>query len=131
MPAMNKLYDLYQTDSVAFIAITFDNTATIRKFLNKKEFHFTIVQLDQSVICAMKKMSYYPITFNINRRQEISYVFFGKVVGKDPEDVLFNLLVTKIRLALSENNFLLITGLILELLKKSSNLAVSKTCLYL
>ena len=102
IPALNKLHERFSSDSVGFIGITFDDTATIRKFLEKNEFHFNIVSLDQSNIWTMKKISYYPMTFIINRRQEISYALFGRVGGKNPEEELINLLESKIRVALKE-----------------------------
>ncbi len=102
MPALNKLYDRIRSDSVEFIGITFDDSTTIRKFLAKNEFHFNIVSLDQNSIWSMKKMSYYPMTFIINRRQEISYALFGRVGGKNPDEELSGLLESKIRTALKE-----------------------------
>ncbi len=102
IPALNKLYDRYQSDSLEFIAITFDDSTTIQKFLEKKEFNFSIVSLDQGTISKMKKMSYYPMTFIVNRNQEISYAFFGKVDGKNPDEGLFSLLEAKLIQAFKE-----------------------------
>lgn len=102
MPALNKLSSRFGSDSVEFIGITFDDSATIQKFLEKNEFRFNIVSLDQPSIWTMKKMSYYPMTFIINRRQEISYALFGRVGGKTPEVELVSLLESKIRAAMKE-----------------------------
>ena len=102
MPALNKLYARINSDSVEFIGITFDDTTTIRKFLAKNEFHFNIVSLDQNSIWSMKRMSYYPMTFIINRRQEISYALFGRVGSKNQDEELSGLLESKIRTALKE-----------------------------
>ena len=104
MPGLNKLYEKFisKSDSVEFIAITFNDTATIRTFLEKKEFLFNIASLSQPAISKMKKISYYPMTFIINRRQQISYAFFGRVGGKNSDDELSNLLESKLMKALKE-----------------------------
>lgn len=100
MPALNKLVDLFPSDSVVFVAISFDDSSTLRKFLEKSTFRFQQVSLPQSLIWTMKKLSYYPITFIINRQQEIHYVLFGRVGGQNPAAELTSLLESKIREAL-------------------------------
>jgi peroxiredoxin len=102
IPALNKLADLFSSDRVLFIGITFDDSSTLQHFFKKNIFRFQQVSMPQDSIWMMKKFSYYPMTFIINRRQEISFVQFGRAEGKHPDEELTRLLAAKIRRALEE-----------------------------
>ncbi len=97
IPALNKLVEKHQSDSVIFIGVTFDNESRIVEFLNHNKFSFQIASLPQSEIDKVKKFSYYPFTVIVNKEGVLSYAFFGRITGKDPIEELFQLLDRKIK----------------------------------
>ncbi len=89
IPALNKLVKKYQSDSIVFIAITFDNENRIRDFLKKKEFNFQIASLPQTEIDNIKKIAFYPFTAIVTREGKLSFAIFSRPIGKNPEEEIF------------------------------------------
>ena len=100
MPALNRLANKHKSDSVLFIGITFDNEARIREFLQKNKFDFQIASLPQTEIEKIKKFSFFPFTTIVTKEGKLSFAFFGKPAGKDPEARLVELLSSQIEKAI-------------------------------
>jgi thiol-disulfide isomerase/thioredoxin len=100
IPALNKLVKKYKSDSILFIAITFDNENRIRYFLKKKEFSFQIASLPQTEIDSIKKITYYPFTAIVTNEGKLSFAIFSRPIGKNPDEEIFNLLDKQIEKAL-------------------------------
>src|SRR5216684_6768979 len=60
IPALNMLAGKYKSDTVLFIAITFDEKGKIDKFLETTRFDFQIVHLPMADIQKFKKVLLYP-----------------------------------------------------------------------
>lgn len=102
IPALNKLADKYQSDSVLFIAITFDNETRTREFLQKHPFHFQIASLPQEEIDKIKKVAFYPFTAIVNKHDRLSFALFARPIGKNPEEEIFRLLDKQVEKVLQE-----------------------------
>lgn len=100
IPALNKLVKKYQSDSIAFIAITFDKEERISSFLKTNEFSFQIASLPQAVIANIKQVALYPFTAIVNRQGKISFAIFGRPLGVNPDEAIFKLLSTQVDKAL-------------------------------
>ncbi len=102
MPALNRLYDKYKSDSTVFIGITFDDTTKIKKFLETTDFKFNIVSLTQEDISAFKKISFYPLTIILNKQSVVRYVVFGRPAGKKQDEEIFDLLDARLQKIVKE-----------------------------
>jgi thiol-disulfide isomerase/thioredoxin len=102
IPALNRLAEKYGSDSVQFIAITFDDAERIKTFLEKNRFDFMIGTLPMETINKIKKVAYYPFTAVVNRHQKLSFVLTGRPVGKDPGREIFEVLDPQIHKALQQ-----------------------------
>jgi len=91
IPAFNRLAQKYQSDSTLFVAITFDNENRIKEFLKKHDFVFQIASLPQSEIDKIKKIAFYPFTAILNKEGKLAFAIFGRPVGKDQDEEVFNL----------------------------------------
>lgn len=100
IPALNKLAKKYQSDSILFIAITFDNKDRIKDFLEKRPFDFQISSLPQNQIDKIKKVAFYPFTAIVNKEGKLSFALFSRPVGKNPKEEIFDLLDKQIENAL-------------------------------
>jgi thiol-disulfide isomerase/thioredoxin len=100
IPALNKLVKKYQSDTILFIAITFDNKDCIKNFLQKRPFDFQISSLPQDKIDKIKKIAFYPFTAIVNKEGKLSFALFSRPIGKNPEEEVFNLLDKQIEKAL-------------------------------
>lgn len=103
IPALNRLAKKYQSDSISFIAITFDNENRIKEFLKKHDFVFQIASLAQPEIDKIKKISFYPFTAIVHEEGKLAFAIFGRPTGKDPEEKIFNLLDKQVEKALLRN----------------------------
>jgi peroxiredoxin len=100
IPALNKLARKYTSDTVLFIAITFDNENRIKEFLQKHEFIFQIASLPQTEIDPIKKISFYPFTAIVTKEGKLSFALFSRPTGKNPEEEIFTMLDKQIEKAL-------------------------------
>jgi peroxiredoxin len=100
IPALNKLVKKYQSDSLVFIAITFDNENRIKDFLKKKEFSFQIASLPLTEIDSIKKITFYPFTAIVTKEGKLSFALFSRPIGKNPEEEIFDLMDKQIKKAL-------------------------------
>lgn len=96
MPALNRLYEKYNSDSIIFLAISFDDSTKIKKFLGTNDFRFKIASLSQPEIAKYKKISFYPLTMILNRQGIVKYVLFGRPTGKQFLDETYTLLDSKL-----------------------------------
>jgi peroxiredoxin len=103
IPALNKLAAKYQSDSIIFLAITFDKEEIVRAFLQKKEFAFQIASLPQMEIDKIKKIAFYPFTAIVTKNGKLSFAIFSRPTGKDPTEAIFNLLDKQVEKALHLN----------------------------
>ncbi|HEV7781776.1 MAG TPA: TlpA disulfide reductase family protein [Chitinophagaceae bacterium] len=102
IPALNKLVKKYQSDSMVFIAITFDKETRIREFLKKRGFNFQITNLPQAEIDSLKKIAFYPFTAIVTKTGKLSFALFARPMGKNDEEGLFELLSSQIEKVLHE-----------------------------
>lgn len=102
IPSLNSLYKRYESDSIVFIGITFDDTLRIKKFLETTDFRFRIASLTQEAISTFKKISFYPLTIILNKHGIIRYVIFGRPEGKKQEEEIFGLLDNKLESIIKE-----------------------------
>jgi len=100
IPALNMIVKKYTSDSLIFIAITFDEKDKIDLFLKKIPFDFQIVHMPMADMQKIKKVLLYPMTMLVNKYGKIDFVSFGRLPGDDPVTGIFNLLDTNIRKAL-------------------------------
>ena len=82
IPALNRLANKYQSDSIVFIAITFDPDTRIKAFLQNHPFNFQIVSLQQGEIDRIKKVAFYPFTAIVTKDGKLSFALFSRPVGK-------------------------------------------------
>lgn len=92
MPSLNKLYDKYQSDSIAFIGISFDDTAKINNFLERFDFKFKLASYPRDLTQQIKRVVYYPLTMIVDKHSIIRYVIFGTPEGKKQSEEIFDLL---------------------------------------
>lgn len=97
IPALNKIVKKYNSDTVLFIAVTFDKEERIKAFLQKQEFAFQITRLPQAEINGIKKISFYPFTAIVTREGKLSFALFSRPIGKNPDTEIFNLLDKQIQ----------------------------------
>lgn len=102
IPALNRVADKYRSDSIRFIAITFDKAERVREFLQKRPFHFEMVSMEQPEIQKIKKVAFYPFTAILNREGKLSFAMFGRPTGEDPDEEIFQLLRRQIDKALTQ-----------------------------
>lgn len=102
IPALNRLAAKYHSDSIQFIAISFDSESRIRDFLQKRKFDFQIASLPQNEIDSIKKISFYPFTAIVNKEGILTFALFSRPVGKNPEQELFDLLDKQIIKAIAQ-----------------------------
>jgi len=100
IPALNKLARKYSSDTVLFVAITFDKEDRIKEFLKKRGFTFQIASLPETKIDTIKKISFYPFTAIVTKEGKLSFALFSRPTGKNPEEEIFNLLEKQIEKAL-------------------------------
>lgn len=100
IPALNKLVKKYQSDTILFVAITFDEKSRINEFLKNREFDFKIASLPQAEVDKIKKISFYPFTAIITKEGKLSFALFGRPMGKNSEEEVFNVLDKQIAKAL-------------------------------
>jgi peroxiredoxin len=100
IPALNKLVKKYSSDTVVFIALTFDKQERIKEFLQKREFDFQIASLPQAEVDKTKRISFYPFTAIVTKEGKLSFALFGRPMGKNQEEEIFNLLDKKIEMAI-------------------------------
>jgi peroxiredoxin len=100
IPALNKLARKYSSDTVLFVAITFDKKDRIKEFLQKREFNFQIVSLPEAEIDTIKKIFFYPFTAIVTKEGKLSFALFSRPTGKNPEEEIFNLLDKQVEKAL-------------------------------
>lgn len=92
MPALNRIYDKYRSDSVVFVAITFDDEAKIKNFLQSNHFSFSIASLTQQEIAKYKQVMFYPLTLIMDEQTTIRFALFGRPGGKKNMEELYELL---------------------------------------
>lgn len=102
IPALNMLEKKYASDTLIFIAITFDEKNKIDLFLKKTPFDFQIVHMPMADIQKIKKVLLYPMTMIVNKYGKIDLVSFGRLTGDDPVTAIFKLLDKNIQKATSE-----------------------------
>ena len=100
IPALNKLVNKYASDTILFVAITFDKEDRIKEFLQKREFSFQIARFGQAEIDSIKKITFYPFTAIVTKEGKLSFALFSRPIGKNPEEEIFNLLDKQIEKAL-------------------------------
>jgi thiol-disulfide isomerase/thioredoxin len=102
MPVLNRLATKYNTDSILFIGITFDNEERIKGFLQKHDYAFLISSLPQAEIDKIKKIAFYPFTAIVTKKGKLSFALCCHSSGKNSDVELFNLLDKQIEKALLE-----------------------------
>lgn len=75
IPALNKLQDKY-SDSVNFVAMTFDDAEKVKKFLNRKDFNFVHIPASKEFIDYIGTKPY-PENIFINKNGYIEYIEGG------------------------------------------------------
>jgi thiol-disulfide isomerase/thioredoxin len=101
IPVLNRLVGAYRSDSVVFVAVTWDKKEKIEAFLASRRFDFTIVQLGREDIQQMKKVSFYPLTAIVDRHGRISFVVFGRRASEGDEE-FYAVLDRQLRRAMAE-----------------------------
>lgn len=100
IPGLNKLEEKYRSDSILFVAVTFDNEDRVKEFLQKKDFRFQVASLPQAEIDNIKKISFYPFTAIVTKQGKLSFVVCNRPIGKNPAEDMFSLLDKQVEKAL-------------------------------
>ncbi len=74
----------------------------IKDFLQKHTFNFQIASLPQEKINAIKKISFYPFTVIVTKKEKIFFGLFGKPLGKNSAEEIFNLLDKQMEKAITQ-----------------------------
>ncbi|MEP0984197.1 TlpA disulfide reductase family protein [Ekhidna sp.] len=76
MPEMNEMVQSFAAEGIVFLAPTFDDHVTVKKFLQKREFEYQIVP-DVKDFCLEMNVRSYPTHFVVNREGTIEKVVIG------------------------------------------------------
>ena len=83
MPLIQKYYEQYQDQGVAFIGINLDEpTVTVQSFVNEVKVTFPIL-LDRNIVSKQYGVVSYPTTFFIRPDGQIAYKFIGEMQDQD------------------------------------------------
>lgn len=76
MPELNELVSKYQgNDKYEFLSLALDDEESLKKFLEKTEFHYAVAAEQKKLIVNQLKLSAYPRHIVINENGEIEKIF--------------------------------------------------------
>lgn len=71
MPELNKLVERYENENVQFISLALDEKEDLEKFLEKREFKYSVLPNQKDLIQNVLKLNAYPTHMVINKSGEI------------------------------------------------------------
>lgn len=72
MPDLNKIKEDFGTDEVAYFGVTYDEKATVERFLGKVKYDFTPIA-DSRNLCEKFGIQFYPTTLVIDKKGKVVY----------------------------------------------------------
>lgn len=99
IPSLNKIKNMYK-DDVVFLAMTFNDPAAVKKFLDKHPFDFAIIPSAENYINELTAS--FPTTLFIDKSGKIRDVVMGAPMPKDEnvEDLFIESFAKRIKLIL-------------------------------
>ena len=76
MPELNKMVDQFKNEDVLFLAPTFDDSATVRRFLTRFDFDYEIIT-DEKELCLEMNVRSFPTHFIVDRKGIVEKVTIG------------------------------------------------------
>ncbi|MGB3466572.1 MAG: TlpA disulfide reductase family protein [Cyclobacteriaceae bacterium] len=93
MPELNKFVSKYKDEEVVFLAVTFDKSEDVKKFLKKKKFTYTIAPGEFSAISGLGIQTF-PTNIIVDKEGKIAFYHKGYNSALMPEiDLIINKLV--------------------------------------